>query len=87
MLFAGQELVISFADEKLRTVLVNSYAYPNIDELVLEYALPFLTQLTIFGYGFRRNGELVTINDEEMISKAYSFNVAPIMLLSTVDEI
>lgn len=87
LLFAGQELVISFADEKLRTVLVNSYAYPNIDELVLEYALPFLTQLTIFGYGFRRNGELVTINDEEMISKAYSFNVAPIMLLSTVDEI
>lgn len=86
LLFAGQELVIFFVDEKLRTVLVNSYAYPNIDELVLEYALPFLTQLTIFGYGFRRNGELVTINDEEMISKAYSFNVAPIMLLSTVDE-
>ncbi len=85
-LFAGETLVVSFADEKLRNVLVNSYAYPNIEKLVLEYALPFLTQLTIFGYGFTRSGELIGIDDEELISKAYAFNATPIMLLSTVDE-
>ena len=85
-LLAGETLVISFADEKLRSVLVNSYAYPNIEDLVLEYALPFLTQLTIFGYGFTRSGELIGIDDEELISKAFAFNAIPIMLLSTVDE-
>ncbi|HHX56778.1 MAG TPA: LysM peptidoglycan-binding domain-containing protein, partial [Clostridiales bacterium] len=85
-LLAGETLVISFTDEKLRSVLVNSYAYPNIEDLVLEYALPFLTQLTIFGYGFTRSGELIGIDDEELISKAFAFNAIPIMLLSTVDE-
>lgn len=86
ILFAGQKIVISFNDKKSRSALINSYAYPNIERLVLEYALPFLTQLTIFGYGFKRNGELIKINDEEMIAKAYAFSAAPIMLLSTVDE-
>ena len=86
ILFAGQKIVISFKDKKSRSALINSYAYPNIERLVLEYALPFLTQLTIFGYVFKRFCELIKINDEEMIAKAYAFSAAPIMLLSTVDE-
>jgi len=48
---------------------------------------PFLTSLTIFGYGFTLTGELIPpADDQEMISLAYRYQTAPIMLLSSITE-
>ncbi len=83
-LFAGEQITISYQGEKLREVTVNGYAYPNIDRNVLLRVLPFLTMLTIFGYGFTEEGDLIEIDDEPLIELARQFQAAPIMLLSSI---
>lgn len=79
----GDILVITYADdETLDTVLVNGYAYPFIDKMVLRKTLPFLTYLSIFTYGFTPQGELVPLDDEELIALAKEFGVGPVMMLA-----
>lgn len=79
----GQLLVISYADEEpVDTVIINGFAYPFIEEDVLRQTLPFLTFLYIFTYGFTPNGELVPIEDEEVIAIGEEYNVSPVMMLA-----
>ena len=82
----GETLVISYAYPKRREVYITGYAYPFINRSVLLRALPFLTYLTIFSYGFTLDGELIGIDDTELISLAYQFGTAPVMLLSSITE-
>lgn len=83
---AGQTIVIHFQEPKRREVAINGYAYPYIQENILRRALPYLTYLTIFGYGFTEEGELIPIDDQAMINMAYEYKAAPVMLLSSITE-
>lgn len=86
-LTTGQTIVIRYQGEKLRQVRLNGYAYPYIQRALLERTLPYLTSLTIFGYGFTTEGELIPpADDQEMINLAYRYQTAPIMLLSSITE-
>ena len=85
-LFPGEQLVISFTQERLGRMSVNGYCYPYIDRGVLVQTLPYLTYITIFTYGFTPEGELISIDDQGVIDLAISYGVAPIMLLSTFTE-
>jgi spore germination protein len=85
-LFAGEQITVSYRGERLRQVAINGYAYPHVNLNVLHRTLPFLTMLTIFGYGFTEEGELIEIDDQPLINLAYQFRVAPIMLLSSITE-
>lgn len=83
----GDVLVITYADEEpIDTVVINGYAYPFIDRTVLRKTLPFLTYISLFTYGFTPAGELVPIEDEELIAIANEFGVAPIMVLAPMNE-
>lgn len=84
--FPGQQLTVSFSDEKRRTITVSGYAYPNINRNTLSLTLPYLSRLTAFGYGFTESGNLISINDLPLIEAALSENVAPYMLLSSITE-
>jgi spore germination protein len=82
----GDVLVITYAQEEIiDSVVINGYAYPFIDRTVLRKTLPFLTFLSIFTYGFTATGELIPIEDEELIAIAEEFGVAPIMMLAPMD--
>ncbi|MDF2543720.1 MAG: hypothetical protein K0S47_3438 [Herbinix sp.] len=91
-LVPGQTLVISYrrdnlsAGEKLGSIIVNGYAYPFIDRTVLRKTLPYLTYLSLFTYGFTPAGDLVPIDDAELIELAKSYGVQPIMVLAPMDE-
>lgn len=85
-LVVGQALIVDPTPERIGTAFINGYAYTNINRDVLRTALPYMTSLTIFGYGFNENADLIPIDDSELISLAYEFNVVPIMLLSTITE-
>ncbi|MBQ2766909.1 MAG: LysM peptidoglycan-binding domain-containing protein [Clostridia bacterium] len=85
-LVPGQELVISLPPPPYGTIDVNAYAYPNIDRDILRKTLPYLTYLTLFTYGFRPDGSLVEIDDEELIELARTYGVAPIMMLATLGD-
>ena len=85
-LAVGETLVVRFTDPERRAVYITGYAYPSINRNVLLRALPFLTYLTIFSYGFTPDGELIGIDDSPLIDLAYQFGVAPVMLLSSITE-
>ncbi len=85
-LVPGELLVISFQrDEILGNLVTNGYAYPFIDRTVLRKTLPFLTYLSLFNYGFTPEGELIPIDDEELIQLARDYGVAPLMVLAPMD--
>lgn len=81
---SGDEIVIAYDDEKLGTIRINGYAYPFINTAVLRSVLPFLTSLTIFGYGFDEDGNLDEPDDEKIIAMAYEYSAIPVMLISAM---
>ena len=79
----GETIVISFQNgERLGSIVINGYAYPFINRDVLRMTLPYLTYLSIFTYGFTPAGDLIPIDDTELIQIAREFGVAPIMMLA-----
>lgn len=87
VLYAGEQIIIEYEDNDiLGDIEVNGYAYPYINKKVLEQTLPFLTYITIFTYGFTEDGELIGVDDIEIIDIAKMYNVAPIMLISTLTK-
>ncbi len=85
-LHVGQTIVIHFTAGKRRRVKVNGYAYDYIAPDVLRKALPYLTYLTIFGYGFTDEGRLIPPDDRPLIAMAREYGATPVMLLSSVTE-
>ena len=67
-----------------RSLRVNGYAYPFISEWVLEQTLPYLTELSIFSYGFSNEGYLVSpaIPENWMIELAHSYGTIPVLTLT-----
>ena len=70
LIFPGQTLYIEEPSEN--EIVVNGYAYPFITESELRKALPFLSYLTVFTYGFREDGTLIIPEDERIIEIAKS---------------
>lgn len=82
----GQTIIIPQPRGKLGSILVNGYAFPNIDKEVLAKTLPHLTYLSIFSYEVLPDGNLRNIpNDEALIEAARAENVAPIMVITNIE--
>ena len=82
----GEEIVISYDEPKVGPISIIGYAYPFIDKKVLLKTLPYLTYLSLFTYGITPEGELIGIDDEEIIRMARDYGVAPLMHISTLSE-
>lgn len=68
-----------------RLISVSGYAYPFISAWVLEQTLPYLSELSVFSYGFTMEGELIppTYGDDTwMIQEALRFGTQPILTLT-----
>lgn len=86
-LVIGDSLIIPSPQEKRSSLLVDGYAYPFIDRAILKKALPYLSYLSIFSYGFEEDGELRDLKgDAPLIRMAKEADVAPLLVLTTVDE-
>ena len=85
-IYTGQTLVISYTNRKQRSIAVNGYAYTDIMPSVLKRTLPYLSSLTIFGYGISKEGELIPIDDDPLIEMAWQNESAPVMVLSSITE-
>lgn len=86
IIYPGEEIVINYEEPKRGRIAINGYAYPNIDKKVLLKTLPYLTYLSLFTYGITPEGDLIDIDDEEIIRMARDYGVAPLMLISTLTE-
>ncbi|KXL52655.1 spore germination protein YaaH [Anaerotignum neopropionicum] len=85
-IFPGQTLIISFENSPTENYLVNGYAYPFIDPVVLNQTMPYLSLLSIFSYGFQPDGTLIPPADENLLLAADEFDAAPILVLTPLDE-
>ena len=85
-LYPGQDLVISYFDEKLGAASFNGYAYPYIDRALLSAQLPYVTYLTPFTYGITADGGLLSLEDDALLAASRQHWTRPVMHLSTLTE-
>jgi len=85
-IYPGETIVISYEGDKIRTISVNSYAYPFIDMNILKKTLPFLTYLTIYSYEVTAEGEINDIDDTAIVKMTKAYGVAPIMMLAALSK-
>lgn len=78
----GEPIIIRYQDEKRSEISINSYTFPFIDRGVLRKTLPYLTYLTIYSYEITAEGNLIDIDDKEIIELAKTYDVVPVMFLT-----
>lgn len=87
-LAVGQALLLSKGEggQGGKTVEVNGYAYPFIQRDVLDQTLPYLSDLSVFSYGFTTEGDLIfpTLDDTFMIEAALAMGVSPVLTLTPI---
>lgn len=86
LVYPGQTLIIEFERAPLGRIDVNGYAYPYIDKNLLRTTLPYINYMTPFTYGITDEGNLVQLDDEELIELALNYGTIPLMHLSTLTE-
>ena len=83
---AGDILYLDIKSERIGGYAVGGYVYPFVQRTLLEQTMPFISGIMPFTYGFREDGSLLPLNDEEIISTAFRYSVSPVMHLSTLTE-
>ena len=85
-LAVGQALLLSAGEDSAPDypAWVNGYAYPFIQQSVLNDTLPYLSSLSVFSYGFTTEGELVPpkVDDSFRIDAALMEGVRPVLTLT-----
>lgn len=70
----------------MKIIVVSGYAYPAIQDWVLESWLPDLTFLGNFSYGITAGGGMVDLEDQKLTEAAWKAGVLPMMVLTPLDE-
>jgi len=81
----GQSLLLlTEAIQEYRNLFANGFAYPFINSWILEQTLPYLSELSVFSYGFTTDGNLIppTLPVDWMIETALSYGCTPILTLT-----
>lgn len=81
----GARIVISYEDEPEVKKRISGFTYSYINRRVLENALPYLTYLIIFGYGFNDEGTVIVQNDSDIIYLAHSYRTAVLLSLTSIN--
>lgn len=85
-LAVGQALLLSSGEtsEPSYPAWVNGYAYPFIQQEVLNETLPYLSSLSVFSYGFTMEGDIIppALDDSFMIDAALTMGVRPVLTLT-----
>lgn len=89
-LVIGQALLIPVQDilqQYKREVNVNGYAYTYINQKVLQTTLPYLTDLSVFSYGFSEQGNLIlpATDDTKVVNAALELGTSPVLVLTPMD--
>lgn len=84
-LLPGQELVLSYRQERQGELGVLSYAYPSISRPLLTATLPYLSALSPFTYTFTSLGELMPLDDQALVDAALAAGTAPLLHLSNLE--
>lgn len=86
-LVIGQSIVITddTGNENAREILVFGYVYPHIDKTLLLNTLSYLSAINIFNYMVTEDGNLIYIEDEDIIKLASDNQVASLLVLTNLE--
>lgn len=82
---AGQVLTLALEEDALPSLVLNGYAYPHTQPQVLRWALPFLSALSVFSFGFQTDGTLVEPEDSFLLTQAEAFGCGRVLVLTSID--
>jgi spore germination protein len=85
-IYPGETLVISYGN-KIRKVITNGYTSAFINRDTIRKTLPFLTYLSVFGYKVTGDGEVVDIDDTEILQLSKAYAVAPLLIITTLSTL
>jgi spore germination protein len=86
-LSVGMSVIIEYKEaDRTSQIVTNAYAYTDTSEYRLRRALPYLSFITVFTYGFTQDGTLIQPEDERILALAEEYGTPPVMLLSTLTE-
>ncbi len=88
-LVVGQALLVrNGQQDRTMGIRSNGYAYPFINSWVLNSTLPFLSEMSVFSYGFTTEGAVVppVLDDVWMIEMAVQNGTRPILTLTPFGE-
>ena len=90
-LAVGQALFIpdGVSEGARREITLGGYAYPWIEQGVLEETAAFLTGISVFSYGFTAEGTLIYPEEEgerRILETASLRQVVPVLVLTPLDE-
>ncbi len=85
-IYPGQVLTIRTQRSPIGSFQTGGYAYPFINQQLLDRTLPFMGGLMPFTYGFRTDGSLIELNDKFLLDSAAFYGTYPVMHLSTLTD-
>ena len=86
-IYSGQELVLTYQQEKQGVLSVNGYAYPNIAPALLQRTLPFLQQPPPPSpTGPPSAGISIPLSTTPMVAAAQVMGVRPLLHLANLTE-
>ena len=87
--FPGQILTVVGEEPVFQTLFsINGYVYPFVDRTILRRTLPYLTYLSIFTYGIRNDGSLISPSgsDEELVGITGEYGTVPLLMLTSLTD-
>ncbi len=82
----GMRIILSYKENKRGALSINGYAYPNISDENLNYALKYLTYLSPFTFGVTEEGSLSAIDDSALIAEAVRNDVKCLLSVSNLAQ-
>ncbi len=83
-IYVGQKLTIKPKTYPEYDLRVLSYAYPSIERSLLYGTLPYLSELSPFTYRVTKEGNLVAMQDDELISASEYYRVRPLLHIAAI---
>lgn len=82
----GTQITVSFETSPTYDAQVSGFAYGYINRSVLEAALPYLTYVIVFGYGYNEDGTLIEVNDADIIEMSHEYRTSVFLGLTTINR-
>lgn len=83
---AGTQIVVRYENVPATSIRTSGFAYDYINRDTLRAALPYLTYLMVFGYGFNDDGSIIEPLDDEIIPIAHDFRTAVLLSLTSINQ-
>ena len=82
----GTSIVVKYENVPAASIRTSGFAYDYINRDTLRAALPYLTYLMVFGYGFNDDGSIIEPLDDEIIPIAHNFRTAVFLSLTSINQ-